>query len=103
MIFRILLDGECIAGLIGIHYGQTLAALKIGYLDAQRRLGAGHLLLQEVLRYSCNHPDIDWVDMLSDAPWLEPWKPEMRPYHWVYLSLGSLGQIALRLLRIRKT
>jgi CelD/BcsL family acetyltransferase involved in cellulose biosynthesis len=102
LIFRIILNGECVAGLIGIHHGRTLAALKIGYLDARKRLGAGHLLVHDVLRYSCDHPDIEWVDMLSDAPWLKPWKPTVRPHHWVYLSLGGLGQIALRLLRIRR-
>jgi hypothetical protein len=102
LIFRIAVSGNCIAGLIALRYGRTLVAMKIGCLDAERRLGAGHLLLREVLRYSCDQAEIEWVDMVSDASWLAPWKPEMRPHHWVYLPLGALGRIAIGLMRIRR-
>jgi hypothetical protein len=91
LIFRISVNGNSIAGLIALRYGRTLVAMKIGFLDAERCLGAGHLLLREVLRYSCDQAGIEWVDMVSDAAWLAPWKPEVQPYHWVYLPPGRPG------------
>jgi CelD/BcsL family acetyltransferase involved in cellulose biosynthesis len=99
MIFRLMLGGECVAGLVACRRGETLAALKIGYEESRRRLGPGHLLIEHVLRYCCEDPLLSWVDMLSDAAWLQPWRPKVLTHQWAYVPLQARGQVATALLR----
>lgn len=99
MIFRLMLGQECLAALIACRRGGTLAALKIGYEESRRRLGPGHLLVEHLLRHCCDDPALSWVDMLSDAAWLQPWRPQMQAHQWVYVPLQGRGRVATGLLR----
>lgn len=99
MIFRLMLGQECLAGLIACRRGGTLAALKIGYEESRRRLGPGHLLVEHLLRHCCDDPLLSWVDMLSDAAWLQPWRPQLQAHQWVYAPLQGRGRVATGLLR----
>jgi len=101
MIFRLMLDQKCLAGLVACRRGGTLAALKIGYEESGRRLGPGHLLVEQLVRHCCDDPLLSWVDMLSDASWLQPWRPQMQAHQWVYAPLrGGWGRLAIGLLRL---
>jgi hypothetical protein len=102
-VHRFLLDGKCIAALIGVRFGHTVAVLRIGYDESFRRLGPGHLLVRDLLESCCESPGIHKVDMISHTDWVASWEPEVKSYHWFYLPIRPIvATLPLALLRLPK-
>ncbi len=95
------LDGKCIASQFWMRYASTRVAFKIGYLEEFARFQPGHLLVEHILRMSCEDPEIQSVDFVSDAGWLDKWRAQFSPRYYHYLPVrpivGRIADIMLRL------
>ncbi|MEP7100140.1 MAG: GNAT family N-acetyltransferase [Burkholderiales bacterium] len=75
------IDGAVVAALLCLVVGRARFALKQGFDAAQRRFGAGQLLLDETLQLSCADPDIDELNLVGNETWLRDWHADGRPVH----------------------
>jgi CelD/BcsL family acetyltransferase involved in cellulose biosynthesis len=75
IITLLWLGNQAIAGQIGFRIGKTLHILKVGYRDINSTIAPGILLQDQVIRYSCNDPDIDMLSMVNDPHWATSFKP----------------------------
>jgi len=66
---------QAIAGQIGLKICRTLHILKVGYRDINSTVAPGILLRDQVIRYSCNDPEIDTLSMVNDPHWATSFKP----------------------------
>lgn len=71
--------------------------LKIGYDQAYGRISPGHILMNEVIRYSYNHR-LRGLELLGSAEdWVDAWRPSLRDYRLVAAfphNAGSLMRLA---------
>jgi CelD/BcsL family acetyltransferase involved in cellulose biosynthesis len=92
-VHRLLLNGQCIAALLGMRLAHTVAVPKIGYDETFRRFGPGHLLLQDLFQRCCDAPEILKVDMVSHTDWVASWEPAVEPHYWFYLPVRPIAAL----------
>jgi CelD/BcsL family acetyltransferase involved in cellulose biosynthesis len=66
---------QTIAAQFCIRAGRTLTLLKIGYDQAHRELSPGNLLLNQLLKTSCEAGELDAINLVTDMDWMKEWGP----------------------------
>jgi CelD/BcsL family acetyltransferase involved in cellulose biosynthesis len=66
-------NGRTAAAQLCVRAGRALSVLKIGYDESQRELTPGNLLLDHLLRMSCETGDTDTVSLVTDMSWMADW------------------------------
>ena len=95
------LDGRHVASQLWMREGTTRVVFKVGYREEYARFQPGHLLLEYVLRTSCEDPDLRTVDFLSDGGWFDKWRAEFMPWHYHYIPVSRIrGALAGGLLAL---
>ena len=95
-------EGRCLASLFCTRTGATYSALKIGIDEAYGRVSPGQLLLANTLEHCCQDPGIERLDMVSDAAWLQSWRPDAVALQTAYVALARWpGRPIVGLLRFR--
>ncbi len=69
------LNGRTAAAQLCVRAGRALSVLKIGYDESHRELTPGNLLLDQLLRTSCESGDTDTVSLITDTAWMADWRP----------------------------
>jgi CelD/BcsL family acetyltransferase involved in cellulose biosynthesis len=89
------LNGEAMAGQIGIRTGNTLNLLKIGYRDHYSKLGPGNIMLSHTIKYCVQDKDIKVLNIVTGPEWAEKWKSHVSPVynHFIYNTtpIGMIG------------
>jgi len=68
------LRGRTLAAQFCIRAGRTLRILKIGYDQDYRELSPGNVLLNHVLKTSCEARDVDAISLITDMEWMKEWQ-----------------------------
>ena len=79
-------DGQAIAGYLGVRCGRSLGLQKVAYDEAFGRCSPGHLLLAQLINRAFASEEIDEINLYTDFAWVQPWRPERSEYHTVWLS-----------------
>jgi CelD/BcsL family acetyltransferase involved in cellulose biosynthesis len=66
-------NGRTAAAQLCVRAGRVLSVLKIGYDESQRELTPGNLLLDHLLKTSCEKGDTDTVSLVTDMSWMADW------------------------------
>ncbi|HEY6926810.1 MAG TPA: GNAT family N-acetyltransferase, partial [Steroidobacteraceae bacterium] len=69
------LEGQTIAAQFCIRAGRHLTVLKIGYDQAHGALSPGNLLLNHLLKVSCESGELDQVGLVTNMDWMKEWAP----------------------------
>jgi hypothetical protein len=76
-VVNLLWHGErAIAGQLGLHIGRTLYILKVGYREDNPTIAPGILLEDKTIKYACEEPGIDELNMVNDPYWAKGFKPD---------------------------
>jgi CelD/BcsL family acetyltransferase involved in cellulose biosynthesis len=67
------LNGRTVAAQLCLRAGRALSVLKIGYNESHREMTPGNLLLDHLLRTSCESGDTDTVSLVTDMGWMADW------------------------------
>lgn len=101
-INSVYLGERCIASQICLRTGREYTILKICYDEDFARLGPGQLLLEDTIQRCCEDPDVDRLDLVSDAAWCADWQPDRMCLQQAHLAIGRLtGRPPIALLRTR--
>jgi hypothetical protein len=96
------LDGRCIAAQFCVRAGAEYTILKIAYDEEFARLGPGQLLFQKTLERCCADPDIAYIDLINDAPWMRDWHTELMPMEQAHVALSPVwGPVVMAALQFR--
>lgn len=89
-----------VAAQFGLIAGGAFNILKIAYSEADAAIAPGHLLMERMIRWCCQRPDIGELSFVTGPAWSERWKPRhdpVRAYRIFAPTLkGCLLQGALR-------
>ncbi len=101
-IHALYAQGRCLASILGTRTGAVFSALKTAYDPAFARVSSGQVLLARVIELCCEDPEIQRIDLVSDAPWLRGWRTEQVDLQLAYVDTGGWrGRAAVALLRLR--
>ena len=91
---------KTIAGHFGILLDDRYYLLKIGYDETYRQEGPGNLLLENLLKRLAEDSSVKYVDLITDTPWHQSWKPLHRSVQVRYVfhnkALGVVVWAGLR-------
>ena len=85
------LNGRYVASQLWMREKTTRVVFKVGYREEFAHFQPGHLLLEYVLRTSCEDPELRTIDFLSDGGWFDKWRAEFTPWHYHYLPVSRVG------------
>ncbi len=74
-------EGRVIAANLAIRFNRSVIVWKLGYDEDYRQCSPGGMLFQSLLDRAFADPDIDEVNLLTDALWYDNWNMEERTYH----------------------
>jgi Acetyltransferase (GNAT) domain len=66
---------EPVAGELCVQIGRTLNILKVGFKEAHAKFAPGLLLLDRIIRESCDDPAIDVLHLVNNPSWAEFFRP----------------------------
>jgi hypothetical protein len=95
-------EERCLAALLGVRTGSTYSAIKICYDEAYGRVSPGQLVLAKAVERCCADPEVQRLDLVSDAYWLRGWRLDSVPLQRAFVDLGGCrGRMLAALLRLR--
>ena len=101
-INTLYLGGRCIAAQFCSRAGAEYTILKIAYDEEFARLGPGQFLFQATLERCCASPAIEFIDLVTDAPWMRDWQTELLPMAKTHVAIAPFwGPLLVALLRFR--
>lgn len=74
------MDGNTIAANLGVRFGHGLLLWKLGYDEDARRYSPGGMLFQNLLDRSFIDPELNEINLLTEAPWYDNWRMARREY-----------------------
>ncbi len=74
-------EGRVIAANLAVRFNRSIIVWKLGYDEDYRRYSPGGLLFQALLDRAFADPEIDEVNLLTNAPWYDNWEMAERQYH----------------------
>ena len=74
-------EGRAIAANLAVHFNRSIIVWKLGYDENYRRYSPGGMLFQFLLDRVFADPDIDEINLLTNASWYDNWKMEKREYY----------------------
>ena len=97
-----LLDAECIAGMISLRAGSGLFTWKIGMDEKYARFSPGVQMMLKISRKAIADPSIAYVDSLADAdhPMVDHIWGGRRAYSTLIVPLSAKGRLASRTTQI---
>ncbi len=96
-------EGRCIAASFSIRTGTLFSFIKIGYDENYDKFSPGSLLTERMIEDCCQDPDVEWLDMASEAQWALRWQPNRVQLQrcWVSIAPQPLRPIIKGLLHLR--
>lgn len=64
-----------VAGQFGLQIGRTLNILKVGFSEAHANFAPGVLLLERMIRQSCDDPGIEVLHLVNEPEWSRSFRP----------------------------
>ena len=100
------LDGNSIAGLIGLVIDDTYYALKIAYAEKYSNMSPGLVLLDQVFRQLSEQGTIQECNFITNINWMSRWNPDTNAVCKVLIFNNSLpdrlGSLAYRMVRFMR-
>lgn len=78
-------DTRPIAGAYSILVDDTCFLLKIAYDEEFARISPGVLLMEYIVNFYAEHPDIRFINLISDSEWHTSWSPSKTEVFNCYL------------------
>lgn len=107
-------DSRTIAGNLAIRFDGVITVWKLGYDEDYKHYSPGGMLFQALLDRAFADPEIDEVDLLTNAAWYDNWRMDAREYHRIRIYNGrrfrsvvlglipnAMGYVPLRNRRLR--
>jgi hypothetical protein len=94
--------GTCVASEFCVYTRNQCATPKAGYAEEFASVSPGRLAAHKTIEWSCGDAGITSVSEVSDAPWLQLWRPESRGLRVAYIALRpASGWFLVRLMQLR--
>ncbi|MDY0354948.1 MAG: GNAT family N-acetyltransferase [Sedimentisphaerales bacterium] len=74
-------EGQVIAANLAVRFNRSIIVWKLGYDEGYRQCSPGGMLFQSLLDRAFADPDIDEVNLLTDASWYDNWRMDERTYY----------------------
>lgn len=101
-INALYVGGSCVASQFCTRTGADYSILKIGYDENHARVSPGQLLIARTLRTCCEDPDIERLNLVSDADWHVKWRADSIAMRQVHIAISRWsGRPLIALLRLR--
>jgi len=78
-------EGRAIAANLGVRFNRSIIVWKLGYDEGYRQCSPGGMLFQSLLDRAFADPDIEEVNLLTDASWYDNWRMDEREYYRIRL------------------
>ena len=100
-----LLDADCVAGLISLRAGRGLFTWKIGMDESHARFSPGVQMMLELSKQVISDPNIDYVDSLADPdhPMIDHLWGGRRAYSDLFVPLNTKGSLGATTMRFAMT
>lgn len=73
-------EGKTIAANLAIRFNHSVVVWKLGYDESYSRCSPGGILFQRLLDRSFPDPQIQEINLLTEAPWYDNWRMARREY-----------------------
>jgi hypothetical protein len=74
-------EGRTIAANLAVRFNRSIIVWKLGYDERYRRYSPGGMLFQALLDRAFGDPDVDEIDLLTQASWYDLWRMQERSYY----------------------
>jgi len=78
-------EGRVMAANLAIHFNRSIIVWKLGYDENNRRYSPGGMLFQFLLDRAFADPDLDEINLLTNASWYDNWRMQERKYYRIRL------------------
>jgi CelD/BcsL family acetyltransferase involved in cellulose biosynthesis len=78
-------EGRAIAANLAVRFNRSILVWKLAYDEAHARCSPGGMLFQALVDRTFPDPEIDEINLLTDAPWYGNWRMEKREFRRVRL------------------
>ncbi len=100
-IHRLYAGGQVVAAQLAILRNQTRSVVKIAHDEALRRYSPGSVLMDSMIRKSCESEDIRVFSFVTGLDWMDAWGCQSQPTGDLWLFRSRALVIARNALRIR--
>lgn len=91
-------EGQAIAANLAVRFNRSVLVWKLAYDEAHKRCSPGGMLFQALVDRTFPDPEIDEINLLTDAPWYSNWRMEKREFLRVRVYRQRLRSMLLRYL-----
>ena len=105
-------EGRTIAANLAVHFNRSIIVWKLGYDEGYKQYSPGGMLFQCLLDRAFADPDMEEVNLLTEASWYDNWRMDEREYYRIRfyrrerpgsILLGFVPDGVTRALRRSKT
>jgi CelD/BcsL family acetyltransferase involved in cellulose biosynthesis len=106
-VINLLWHGDTpVAGQFCLQIGRTFYILKVGFSESHANFAPGILLLDRILKESCEDPGVDVLHLVNEPPWAKFFRPTVTGV-WSYFApdwsvRGMLVHLGLLIKRKRE-
>jgi CelD/BcsL family acetyltransferase involved in cellulose biosynthesis len=86
-------EGKAIAANLAVRFNRSVLVWKLAYDEAHKRCSPGGMLFQALVDRTFPDPEIDEINLLTDAPWYGNWRMEKREFLRVRLYRRRLRSL----------
>jgi len=90
-------EGRAIAANLAVRFHRSILVWKLAYDETHARCSPGGMLFQALVDRVFPDPDIDEINLLTDAPWYGNWRMDKREFLRVRLYRWRPGSLLLGL------
>ncbi len=88
-------EGQAIAANLAVRFNRSVLVWKLAYDEAYKRCSPGGMLFQALVDRTFPDPEIDEINLLTDAPWYANWRMENREFRRVRVYRRGLRSTLL--------
>ena len=74
-------DGRVLAANLAVHFNRSIVVWKLGFDEGKKHCSPGGMLFQSLLDRAFADPDIDEINLVTNASWYDHWRMEEREYY----------------------
>jgi len=96
-------DGEVLAGNLGVLFANSLLLWKLGYSESHSKMSPGGILMERLLMSVDGNDSVSRIDLMTNEGWYNNWNMEWRPFFHVNVYRKSIvGSYLKAMNRLKK-
>ncbi len=95
-------DGEVLAGNLGVLFANSLLLWKLGYSEAHSKISPGGILMERLLMSIDGNTSVTRIDLMTNEDWYNNWNMEWRPFFHVNVYRKSIIGSYLKAMNLLK-